>query len=113
MELTNEVYSYINNYFSVLKYTGYKSYNEVNKLLACIFIEEMLYGPMSKYITDKDYDKITNAMQCLYGSCMIPYPEYKESYSSVINKMPDSYRATEDNILRDTEIADWELRVKC
>lgn len=110
MQLVTEVYNSVNRYFSLLSHTGYKSYNDVYKLLAFTFIEEMLYGPMSEYIDDKDYNDITDALYCLYGTCMIPYPDYKESFDNVVNRIPDNYRITEDNITRYTE--DNKLRIE-
>lgn len=110
MELANEVYDSINNYFSVLTHIGYKPYSDVYKLLLFSFIEELLYGPMSQYVTDDDYRAINEAIYCLYGSCMISFPDYKRSFDSVINRMPDKYRITETGVLRETE--DYELRVK-
>ena len=111
MELTNEVYNSVNKYFSVLSHMGYKPDKEVDNLLIFTFIEEMLYGPLSQYITDKDYKSITNAVYCLYGSCMIPYPEYKRSFDSAVNRTLDEYRITETGLLRSTESS--KLRVKC
>lgn len=109
MELTNEVYASVNKYFSVLSHTGYKSYNEVDKLLVFIFIEELLSN-YSEYIDINDYNLINNAIQCLYGTCMIPYPDYKRSADSVVHRMPDRYRVNETLVLRDTE--DNILRTK-
>lgn len=109
-EFTNEVYEALNRYFCTLTKTGYKSYTEVNQLLILTFMEELLYGPLSAYITEDDYKIITNSLDCLYGSCMIPYPVYKESFSNVVPKLPDKYRITENDILRISESDD--LRVK-
>lgn len=110
MELTNEVYNSVNNYFSALKHLGYKPYSEVDKLLIFTFIEELLDGPMAYFITEDDYKSITNSLYCLYGSCMIPYPDYKKGIDSTINRVLEEYRITETGILRSTE--DSELRVK-
>lgn len=74
MEFPNEVSSALNRYFSTLSHTGYKSYSEVNKLLVLIFIEELLCGSMSEFITEEDYKLIYLSITCLNGSCMIPYP---------------------------------------
>ena len=109
MELTNEVYDSVNRYFSALSHMGYKPDKEVDNLLIFTFIEEMLYGPLSQYITDKDYKSITNAVYCLYGSCMIPFPDYKKSFDSTVNRMLDKYRVTETGVHRST---DNKLRVK-
>lgn len=110
MELTNEVYNSVNKYFSVLSHTGYKSYKEVNQLLVFTFLEEVLYGPLAQFITEDDYRVINEALYCLYGSCMIPFPDYKKSFTPVINRSLDEYRVTETDIIRSTE--PLELRVK-
>lgn len=106
MELANYVHESLNKYFSSLKYSGYKSYNEVNKLLILVFIEELLNGAMSKYITDEDYKIINNSMNCLYGSCMIPYPVYRNRISHVVDRALHKHRVTETYTLRLTESMD-------
>lgn len=110
MELIDEVYCSIDRYFSTLSHTGYKSYNEVYRLLIFAFIEELLYGPLSTYITEEDYKHISKSLDCIYGSCIISFPNYKKSFDSVVKRMPGEYRISEDDILRRTE--DYELRVK-
>ena len=110
MGLTDEVYNAINKYYSVLSHTGYKPDKDVNKLLVFSFLEEMLYGPLAQFITEDDYKHITNSLYCLYGSCMIPFPDYKKSFNSTINRVLDEYRITETGILRSTESS--ELRIK-
>lgn len=80
MVLHNKTYDALNNYFSLLSHTGYKSYNEVYKLLVLSFIEEMISGNMKEYITEEDYKYISSTMECLYGSCMIPYPNNNKEY---------------------------------
>lgn len=110
MELVNEVYDLVNRYFSVISHIGYKPYKEVEKLIVFSFIEELLYGPLSLFITDKDYKSITNSLYCLYGSCMIPFPDYKRSFDPVKNSILDEYRITETGTLRTSEST--ELRVK-
>ncbi len=92
MELTNETYDALNRYFSVLSHVGYKSYNGVYKLIALIFIEEMLCSPMSEFITEEDYKLITNSVNCLYGSCMIPFSIYKKGISDRTFGLPYSCR---------------------
>lgn len=102
-EFKVDVYDSIEKYFNTLSTTGYKSYSEVNKLLVMIFIEELLYGPLSQYITEDDYNTIIKAMYCFYGSCMISYPTYKREVDKVANTLLKEFRITEDNILRQTE----------
>lgn len=100
MELSTDVFNSLTKYFSSLEHFGYKSYGEVYKLLVYIFIEEMLHGSMSEFITDDDYDIINNSLYCLYGSCMIPYPDYKKGIEHMRTNNYDGYRFTEDDVPR-------------
>lgn len=92
MEFTHEVYNSVDRYFSVLTHSGYKSYAEVYNLIILTFIEEMLCGPMSEFITEEDYKYITGSLQCLYGSCMIPFPDYKKGMNDKVFGAPYSCR---------------------
>lgn len=75
--LLNDIQSSIKKYFDSLTYFGYKSPGEVNKLLAYIFLGDLLTGFLRYYITEEDYQDIQKALSCLYGSsCLIPYPEF-------------------------------------
>lgn len=105
MEVTNDALNAVNKYFHTLSNLGYKKDKEVNSLIVFLFLEEFLCGPMSQFITERDYNTIDKALYCLYGtSCMIPYPDYKETHIDVVKSMPDEYRVSEDGILRMTEI---------
>lgn len=105
MELSNEAYNTLVQYFKGLNHIGYKSYTEVYQVLAFLFIEEILYGPMSFMVTDKDYKDINQALYCIYGSCLIPYPSYLKGMSSSNIRVKDNYRITESEILRSANYA--------
>lgn len=105
MEVTNDVFNSINRYFHSLSNLGYKKDKDVYNLLIYIFIEEILCGPSSQFITEEDYNNIDKALYCLYGtSCTIPYLDYKKTHKDVVKSMPDEYRISEDGILRMSEI---------
>lgn len=108
MELSNDVYNSVERYYNTLKYSGYKSYEEVYKLLIYIFIEELLTGELSEYVTHEDYDIISKILYYLYGTCMIPYPDYKKAVTS-ITPLINEYRLTENKEIR---IADNYIRIK-
>lgn len=110
MESIFDLYTSIERYFSTLRKTGYKRYEEVRKLLIFIFIHELLYGSMNVYINDMDYKDISKALECLYGSCLIPFPNYRQGIEGIYKDLPDEYRISEISILRNTETGD--LRVK-
>lgn len=92
MEFTHETSNALNRYFSILSKTGYKSYDKVYNLLVMVFIEEVLCGPMSEFITEEDYNIIHNSMNCIYGDCMIPFPIYKKGIEDKTFGLPYSCR---------------------
>ena len=96
----------VETYFSILSKLGYKKYNDVNKLLVLLFIEELLDSQdFLFYIDEKDYRTITNALYCLYGKgCVIDFPTYSV-FDSIIHstKSTSKPRITEDSILRSTQ----------
>lgn len=110
MELADDVFASVERYYNTLENTGYIPDKVVFKLLAFMFMEEILYGKLSGFITEKDYNSINKALDCLYGTCMIPFPDYKKGVDSVAGRLLDEFRYTEDNIIRNTE--DSDLRVK-
>lgn len=110
MELDNEVYGAIDRYFSVLSHLGYKSYSQVDRLLVLCFIEDLLDGPMSEFITEDDYGYISNGLYCLYGTCMIPFPDYKLGITEPSHRVLDSYRIMEVGNMKASE--SFNLRAK-
>jgi hypothetical protein len=75
--ISKEVSEALNSYMSVLSHIGYKSYCSVEKLLVYTFIEEIL-DICKTAVTEEDYNTLSNVVNCLYGSCMIPFPYYLE-----------------------------------
>lgn len=88
MEVTNNTYEALNRYFTTLSHTGYKSYNEVYKLIVLSFIEELLCDTMLEFLTEDDYKLIINSIDCLYGNCTIPYPSNKKGIDNKTFGLP-------------------------
>lgn len=75
--MENLVNTSLERYFNSLSKLGYRSYDEVNKLIILIFIQELLDSDCKFFITEDEYIIIHKALYCLYSStCLIPYPEY-------------------------------------
>lgn len=110
MELTTDVLASIERYFNTLTNTGYLPDYSVDRLIVFIILEEILYGPLRFFVTEKDYRSISNALNCISGNCMIPYPDYLNSFTPITTPTYNEYRITETGTLRSTE--DNELRVK-
>lgn len=75
--ITNITNNAVQKYFKALEYYGYKSYDDVNKLMLLIAIQELVDYDFRYLIEENDYTVINNALYCLYGStCLIPWPNY-------------------------------------
>lgn len=95
----------LTRYFTTLSKFGYKKYSDVDKVLVFLFIEELLTGELSYYITEDDYKHIINFLYCLLGStCLIDFPVF-EDYSNLIHPVNKPFvpRTAEDSILRSTQ----------
>ena len=54
MVLHDKIYNSLNNYFSLLSHTGYKSYNEVYKLIVLSFIGDIISSDIKEYLTEEE-----------------------------------------------------------
>lgn len=100
-EITDLSYDSIVKYFSSLGQFGYKSYNEVYKLVALMGLEEML-DIFAEFITEKDLKEILSAITCLSGTtCLIDFPSYIND-NSMIHKSKLNYlfRLSETDSIR-------------
>ena len=103
--ITNISFEALQRYFHTLSVLGYKSYNDVGKMLLLLYIEEILTGEMSFYVTEEDLRTISDALNCLYGStCLIDYPCIPNN-NDIIHPIRGNIipRITEDCILRTSE----------
>lgn len=105
VEITNLVAKGLDGYYDSLSVLGYKPQSDIEKLLILSFIEEMLTGEMRFLITEADYKAIDRALNCLYGSCLIPFPQYQGStlFGTITDGSIISPRITEDSNIRFTE----------
>lgn len=79
--ITSISFEAFTRYFNILSKLGYKSYNDVNKLLVISFIEELLTGKLSSFITRDDYRSIVNVVYCIMGNnCLITLPSCNNKY---------------------------------
>lgn len=100
-EIDNLSYDSLAKYFTSLSQFGYKSYEEVYKLLALIGLEEML-DVFAEFITEQDLKEIMTAINCLSGTtCLIDYPNYINDNSIIHkSKLNYLYRVSENNVIR-------------
>ena len=73
--IDNILYQSLDNYFRILSHIGYKQYCAVDKLLIIYFIQEMIDGVKDR-ITEEDYNTMAKVVECISGSCIIPYTQY-------------------------------------
>lgn len=90
-KLTKVAGDSITRYYNTLATLGYKSYDEVERMVVLLFLEEMMNSDFHYFITESDLKDITKALYCLFGStCLIDYPEF-DFYDSLIHKINTSY----------------------
>lgn len=110
-KITSEVAQAFDSYLDILSRAGYVSYCDVYKLLVYSFIQEF-FEKFPYSISVEDYNSMSNVLDCLYGTCIIPYPGFKEEIfvpdPTIVHD--ESFRITEDMVLRITE--DNSLRLK-
>lgn len=108
--MTIEAYEALQSYFSHLSKTGYMRYDNVFRLLAFLFVDELIHSYNKVEISECDYVIIENFLQCLYGTCLLPYPEFLHNLPQLDSDSdPDILREVEWDIVRQTE--DGKLRV--
>ena len=101
---TIEAYKALYDYFNHLSKTGYMRYDTVYKLIVFLFVDEILHDYLYFNPTEEDYQIIANMMQCLYGTCLLPYPEFRRNLPFVnIDDEADRLRETEWDVLRQTQ----------
>lgn len=73
----------LDNYFIALSQFGYKNYDDVYKLLALLFLEELLTD-FRGFVTEDDIRTISRVIYCLCGTtCLIDFPEYYDKVEEV------------------------------
>lgn len=100
-EITDLSYESIVRYFTALQQFGYKSYEDVYKLIALIGLEEM-FDIFAEFITEEDLKQIMTAINCLSGTtCLIDFPTYSEG-EALIHKSKVNYltRLSETDSIR-------------
>lgn len=105
MEITNVVSKGLNSYYDSLSVLGNRPQSDVDKLLVLSFLEEVLTEEMRFLITEKDYRTIEKALNCLYGNCLVPFPQYQGSplFGTITDGGIVGPRITEDSNIRFTE----------
>lgn len=107
---TEEAFVALQDYFNHLEKVGYMRYDNVFRLIVFLYIDEILHAYTLMNITEEDYNIINNTLQCLYGTCLLPYPEFIKNLPYLnIDSEADKLREVEWDVLRQTE--DNRLRI--
>ena len=95
----------LNTYFKGISANGYMHPSVVNKLLFYSIVEEIVNGPYSTLITDKDYRTIIDSLYCIYGSsCIFEFPDRLDMLKQVEQVYYPKYVADEFGELLGTEL---------
>lgn len=74
--MDNIIYNTLETYFNILKYTGYRNYTDVYKIVVLQFIQELRDNELRYYITDNDKKAMQDLLYQLFGStCEISFPQ--------------------------------------
>lgn len=70
------LYDSLARYFNTLEAVGYVSYNKVKRLILLKFVYDFVYQDYRGKIKQEDYKAIDRMLDCLFGTCLIPYRDY-------------------------------------
>ena len=106
-EITNTAIEALRRYYDSLSKFGYKKYNDVEKIIVLLFLEELLSYNYFGFITEEDYEIIVKSLYCVSkDTCLIDFPSYA-TYDSLIRDYDSGL------ILRATEADNLRLSEKC
>lgn len=69
----------LNRYFKLLHAVGGTHAVEPYRFLIAGFIDEMLNSGMATFITEEDYMAIDKYLNCLMGTCLMPFHEWQNT----------------------------------
>lgn len=108
--LSNTAYSALESYFTHLKQAGYMKNDNVFRLIVLLYIRKILSGEYNFEFEEKDYKLMSDTLECLYGTCLIPYEEYLRKLPFVGGmEFKGLLRKSEDEIIRDTEDESYRI----
>lgn len=74
--MDNIIYDSLVKYYKILSHLGYKSYNDVYKILFLIAVNKFI-KTFGDTITKDDHRLIERSIYKVYGTrCLIPFPNY-------------------------------------
>ena len=102
MDINELTLTSLQNYYKILKNTGYLENSQVYKLLLLTYIADLFDNSTSWYITEEDYILLTSIVDCLSkDTCIIPFnilPKHTEPINNYLEDTPT--RISEDDIIR-------------
>lgn len=69
--ITSKTAQALNRYFESLRVLGYRKNCDVRKLLVLVFVEEILTGDMSEFVSPEDISVFNSVLDCISGDCLI------------------------------------------
>lgn len=100
----------VRRYFNALFKFGYKNYEDVEKVIILMHLDELLSEDFFGFVTKEDFNAIMKAFYYLAGSnCMIEYPSFatydklfKNEYVEITPRLDGNgiFRVCEQSLLR-------------
>ena len=70
------IYNAVQKYLKTIATFGYCSQADVDRLLLLECIYEFTYWDFRGYINKDDYKAINDAIYTIFGTCLVPYPNF-------------------------------------
>lgn len=97
----------IERYYNHLAQFGKSSKMDIKVLSILVLIKGIIDGPMSNYVTNKDYNILNGVLNCLYGnSCLVTFNQFCENRESILfdaQIITSPLRLMESNAIKSTE----------
>lgn len=101
----------LNKFYKTLSYTGTSPSKTVTQLLLATFLRDFLEDYQG-LINEEDYNIINKVLDCMYGTCYMPYSAYNEMTPAPVFYVQKYNRLSEDSHLRISELGEQrELNV--
>lgn len=69
----------LNRYFKLLHAVGGTHAADPNRFLLAGYIDELLNSGMALFITEDDYMAIDKFLNCLMGTCLLPFHQWQST----------------------------------
>ena len=92
----------LNKFYKTLSYTGNVSAKTTTQLLLATYLRDFLEDYQG-LINEEDYNAISKVLDCMYGTCYMPYSSYNKMLPAPVFYVQKYTRLSETSQLRLSE----------